>query len=130
MVANESQYKYATEAYQLLLEQFDAVTPADGSIFWNGINELALAKLVDQWNTDLGERGFWTVGGDHGRALRQQEIRMGGWPVQELLYRSIRPARARGAGPRHFGRALRSAPRLDFHGDGIAAHAQVDGRPD
>ena len=33
MVANESQYEYATEAYQLLLEQFDAVTPADGSIF-------------------------------------------------------------------------------------------------
>jgi hypothetical protein len=58
MVANESQYKYATEAYQLLLEQFDAVTPADGSIFWNGINELSLAKLVDQWNTDLGSEVF------------------------------------------------------------------------
>lgn len=58
MVANASQYKYATEAYQLLLEQFDAVTPADGSIFWNGINELALAKLVDQWNTDLGSEVF------------------------------------------------------------------------
>ncbi len=54
MVANENQYKYATEAYQLLLEQFDALTPPDGCIFWNGINELALAKLVDRWNTELG----------------------------------------------------------------------------
>jgi hypothetical protein len=53
MVGNTNQYKYATEAYEQLLEQFDAMTPPGGSIFWNGINELALAKLVDQWNTDL-----------------------------------------------------------------------------
>jgi hypothetical protein len=53
MVGNERQYKYATEAYEQLLEQFDAMTPPGGSIFWNGINELALAKLVDQWNTEL-----------------------------------------------------------------------------
>ncbi len=53
MIADKSQYKYANEAYELLMEQFDAFTPANGSIFWNGINELALAKLVDQWNTEL-----------------------------------------------------------------------------
>jgi hypothetical protein len=53
MVGNTNQYKYATEAYEQLLGQFDAATPPGGSIFWNGINELALAKLVDQWNTDL-----------------------------------------------------------------------------
>jgi hypothetical protein len=49
------QYEYATEAYDELLEQFDASnrTPQNGSIFWNGINELALAKLVDEWNTEL-----------------------------------------------------------------------------
>jgi hypothetical protein len=58
MVGNENQYKYASEAYQLLLQQFDAMTPAGGSIFWNGINELALAKLVDQWNTALGAEIF------------------------------------------------------------------------
>lgn len=48
--ADETQFQYATGAYKLLLEQFDATTPVDGSIFWNGINELALAKLVDKWN--------------------------------------------------------------------------------
>ncbi|HEX4590875.1 MAG TPA: hypothetical protein VH120_13145 [Gemmataceae bacterium] len=53
MIGNENQYKYAKEAYEQLLEQFDAATPGNGSIFWNGINELALAKLVDEWNTDL-----------------------------------------------------------------------------
>ncbi|NOQ63338.1 MAG: hypothetical protein GQ582_02350 [Methyloprofundus sp.] len=53
MVENENQYKYASEAYALLLEQFDEFTPPNGSVFWNGINELALAKLVDQWNTEL-----------------------------------------------------------------------------
>jgi hypothetical protein len=49
------QYKYATEAYDELPERFDASnrTPQSGSIFWNGINELALAKLVDKWNTEL-----------------------------------------------------------------------------
>jgi hypothetical protein len=58
MVGNTSQYQYATEAYELLLEQFDALTPPGGSIFWNGINELALAKLVDEWNTELGGEVF------------------------------------------------------------------------
>lgn len=58
MVGNSNQYRYATEAYELLLQQFDALTPPGGSIFWNGINELALAKLVDQWNTDLGGEMF------------------------------------------------------------------------
>lgn len=57
-MVNENQYKYASQAYELLLEQFDAVTPAGGSIFWNGINELALAKLVDQWNSELGDEIF------------------------------------------------------------------------
>jgi hypothetical protein len=52
------QYKYAKEAYEQLIEQFDAYTPVNGSIFWNGINELALAKLVDQWNTALGAEIF------------------------------------------------------------------------
>jgi hypothetical protein len=38
-----------------LLEQFVASnrTPQNGNIFWNGISELALAKLVDKWNTEL-----------------------------------------------------------------------------
>ena len=58
MINNESQYKYATEAYQQLLEQFDAFTPRNGSIFWNGINELALAKLVDKWNNELQSEIF------------------------------------------------------------------------
>jgi len=58
LVGDTNQYKYASEAYELLLQQFDAMTPADGSIFWNGINELALAKLVDQWNTALGAEIF------------------------------------------------------------------------
>lgn len=53
-----TKYKYATEAYDLLLEQFNAATPVNGSIFWNGINELALAKLVDQWNSELGAETF------------------------------------------------------------------------
>lgn len=52
------QYKYAKEAYEQLMEQFDASTPVNGSIFWNGINELALAKLVDQWNSALGTEIF------------------------------------------------------------------------
>lgn len=58
MVADSNQYKYATEAYELLLQQFDAFTPTGGSIFWNGINELALAKLVDRWNSELGQEVF------------------------------------------------------------------------
>lgn len=52
------QYRYAHEAYELLIEQFDALTPVNGSIFWNGINELALAKLVDRWNGELGGEMF------------------------------------------------------------------------
>ena len=43
---------YAKEAYAQLMEQFDAVTPAGGSVFWNGINELALVKKIDKWNED------------------------------------------------------------------------------
>lgn len=58
MLENTNQYKYATEAYDLLLEQFDASTPENGSIFWNGINELALAKLVDHWNSKHGSELF------------------------------------------------------------------------
>ena len=58
MVANESQFKYATAAYDWLMEEFDANTPIGGSIFWNGINELALAKLVDKWNSELGGELF------------------------------------------------------------------------
>jgi hypothetical protein len=53
MTGNSDQYRYAKEAYDQLIGQFDAATPPDGSIFWNGINELSLAKLVDTWNTDL-----------------------------------------------------------------------------
>jgi hypothetical protein len=53
-----TKYKYASAAYAQLMEQFDAATPVNGSIFWNGINELALAKLVDQWNTELGAETF------------------------------------------------------------------------
>jgi len=58
MVPDSNTYKYANEAYELLLEQFDAFTPADGSVFWNGVNELALAKLVDRWNTELAGEIF------------------------------------------------------------------------
>ena len=53
-----AKYKFASHAYALLMEQFDAATPGNGSIFWNGINELALAKLVDRWNTELGQETF------------------------------------------------------------------------
>ncbi|QRP62465.1 hypothetical protein I6J77_09890 [Rhodanobacter sp. FDAARGOS 1247] len=43
--------EYAKEAYAQLLEQFDATTPVNGSVFWNGINELALMKKIDKWNS-------------------------------------------------------------------------------
>lgn len=46
------QAAYAKEAYEQLMEQFDATTPVDGSVFWNGINELALLKKIDKWNND------------------------------------------------------------------------------
>lgn len=55
---NSLDYKYKQAAYDMLLEQFDAATPVNGSIFWNGINELALAKLVDQWNREFGREIF------------------------------------------------------------------------
>jgi hypothetical protein len=58
MVANETQYKYATQAYDLLIQQFDGATPVNGSLFWNGINELALAKKVDEWNREMGPQMF------------------------------------------------------------------------
>jgi hypothetical protein len=58
MVANESQYKYATEAYQLLVEQFDAGTPVTGASFGTASTDWPWAKLVDQWNTDLGSEVF------------------------------------------------------------------------
>ncbi|CAN5702189.1 hypothetical protein BH09PSE5_BH09PSE5_41880 [soil metagenome] len=41
------------DAYAMLMEQFDATTPTDGSIFWSGINPMALVKLVDQWNDEF-----------------------------------------------------------------------------
>ncbi len=50
--SGKDQAAYAKEAYELLLEQFDAATPASGSVFWNGINELALMKKIDKWNED------------------------------------------------------------------------------
>lgn len=50
--SGKSQAQYAKEAYEQLLEQFDATTPANGSVFWNGINELALLKKIDKWNSD------------------------------------------------------------------------------
>ncbi|HEY4370399.1 MAG TPA: hypothetical protein VGN52_00535 [Burkholderiales bacterium] len=52
------QYKYAKEAYELLMEQFDATTSRDGAVFWNGINELTLAKKVNQWNSEMGSQFF------------------------------------------------------------------------
>lgn len=55
---NGRQYKYAEQAYALLMEQFDATTSRDGAIFWNGINELTLAKKVDQWNGEMGSQFF------------------------------------------------------------------------
>jgi hypothetical protein len=48
----KDQATYAKEAYDQLMEQFDASTPPSGSVFWNGINELALMKKVDKWNED------------------------------------------------------------------------------
>ena len=48
----KDQATYAKEAYEQLLDQFDAATPANGSVFWNGINELALMKKIDKWNDD------------------------------------------------------------------------------
>jgi hypothetical protein len=58
LVGGEMQKRRAKEAYALLINQFDAQTPSDGSIFWNGVNELALAKMVDTWNKDLGPERF------------------------------------------------------------------------
>ena len=51
--SGKTDVEYAQQAYDLLIEQFDAVTPPNGSIFWNGINELALLKKVDKWNRDM-----------------------------------------------------------------------------
>jgi hypothetical protein len=56
--SDPTKYKYATAAYEMLMQQFDAATPVNGSIFWNGVNELALAKLVDRWNSELGAETF------------------------------------------------------------------------
>lgn len=50
--------QYRDEAMKLLIDDFDAATPADGSIFWNGVNELALARKVDQWNEEHKEEIF------------------------------------------------------------------------
>ncbi len=61
MVANENQYRYATEAYQLLLEQFDALTPpmvvsfgtVSMSLHWQnwliGGMRSWVAKSMDSW---------------------------------------------------------------------------------
>jgi hypothetical protein len=45
-------------AAALLVDLFDPTTPPDGSIFWNGINELALARMVNDWNTTIGHQVF------------------------------------------------------------------------
>lgn len=50
---SERQESYAQQAYELLMEQFDGATPVNGSVFWNGINELNLAEMVHEWNQDL-----------------------------------------------------------------------------
>lgn len=50
--SGKTQEEYAREAYAQLLDQFDATTPVGGSVFWNGINELALMKKIDKWNSD------------------------------------------------------------------------------
>jgi hypothetical protein len=44
--------KDADLAMAMLLEQHEASLkiPANGSIFWNGVNEIALAKLVAEWS--------------------------------------------------------------------------------
>ncbi len=62
-VSDSKQYNYVSEAYDLLIEQFDAVSPAGGMIFWNGINEVALARLVDRWNSELGNQVFGQLEG-------------------------------------------------------------------
>jgi hypothetical protein len=38
------------EAYQLCVDQFHAATTTGGAIFWNGIDEMKLVALVDEWN--------------------------------------------------------------------------------
>lgn len=43
-------YTTEDEAYHRLIDQFDASTPKDGCIFWNGIQETKLVVLVDEWN--------------------------------------------------------------------------------
>ncbi|MEW4488914.1 hypothetical protein AB1L42_12580 [Thalassoglobus sp. JC818] len=54
LLDNNGNFRFADEALDLVVAEFDPSTPNNGSIFWNGIDECKLAKLVDQWNTQMG----------------------------------------------------------------------------
>ncbi|QDV45743.1 hypothetical protein Enr13x_56220 [Stieleria neptunia] len=58
LLAGDKKERLAQQAYDLLMADFDGSTPVDGGIFWNGINELALAKLVSEWNVKYGREVF------------------------------------------------------------------------
>ncbi len=45
-------YSSVDNAYELAIDQFNAATPEDGAIFWNGIQPEKLVDLVDEWNKD------------------------------------------------------------------------------
>ncbi len=42
--------RFQDEMVQWLADMSDVSTPADGAIFWNGINENALAERITDWN--------------------------------------------------------------------------------
>eukprot|EP01037_Dinobryon_pediforme_P010968 gene10968-11049_t len=50
IVARDHNPMTPQEAFELCVEQFHAVTVRDGAIFWNGIDEMKLVALVDEWN--------------------------------------------------------------------------------
>lgn len=45
--------RFQDEMVQWLADMSDVSTPADGAIFWNGINENRLAERITEWNRSL-----------------------------------------------------------------------------
>jgi hypothetical protein len=53
LAGGTNQFRDGKSMYNHMISQFDAATPVNGSIFWNGINELTLAEMVDDWNAKM-----------------------------------------------------------------------------
>jgi hypothetical protein len=125
------QYKHATEAYDELLEQFDASnrTPQNGSIFWNGLMN---------WPSPS-----WLTSGTRNSRMRPN---WDSWrPLRPLATSTISSSGKRGASSRstltrsptvsgkcewarHCSRAVRPARYLHLHDDGTARDAPENGR--